>query len=87
MFLHIPQVALWFPGIVQNGIAFPFDQILQLSSMDLTVFDRLDLIFFRSFHQIRGRFREIRSMCLCFLIQHEKSEMEYIVDLPSGRKG
>src|SRR5882724_12104343 len=87
MFLRILQVSLWFPGIVRNGIAFPFDQILQFSSVNSTIFDLLYFIFFRSFHQIRGRFHEIRSMCLRFLIWHEKSEVKYVMDLPTGRKG
>jgi len=87
MFLHILQVALRLPGIAQSRIAFPFDQMLQFPSVNSTVFDLLNLMFFRSFHQIRGRFCEIGSMCLSFLIWHEKSEVEYIMDLPMSRKG
>ena len=55
--------------------------------MDSAIFDLFNFIFLRSFHQIRGRFCEIGSMCLCFLVRHEKSEVEYVMDLPSGRKG
>jgi len=55
--------------------------------MNSTIFDLLDLVFFRSFYQIRGRFCKIRSMCFCFLIWHEKSEVKYVMDFPTGRKG
>ena len=87
MFLCMFQVSLWLPGIVRDGISFPFDQILQLSSVDSTVLDLLYFIFVRSLNQIGRRFREVGSMCLCLFVRHEKSEVEYIMDLPPSRKG
>jgi len=48
MFLCIFQVALWLPGIVRNGITFPFDQILQLSSVDSAIFDLFNFILYSS---------------------------------------
>jgi len=74
------------PSIVQNGIAFPFDQILQLSSMDLTVFDHLDLIFFRSFHQIRGSSVKLGPCASVSLYSMRSPKWNTFMDLPLGRK-
>ena len=48
--------------------------------------DRIYFLFFFSFNNVRGRFREVLSMNVGFLIWSEKVSMKHIVYLPLGWK-
>ena len=60
----------WFPGVVTFRVSFPFDEILEPSSLTMTsvVNNALHFVFFFSVNQVRWWSGEIRSVCCGFLI-------------------
>ena len=61
----------WFPGIVALGVSLPFDEILELSRLAMTLVAKYSLhfIFFFSFNKVRWGMREVQSEGWHFMIQ------------------
>ena len=62
------------PSILRVGVSFPFDQVLQsvVSSIGSMTNDGLDLIFFRAFHDVWGRFSIIFPVFSRLVIRREE---------------
>jgi hypothetical protein len=45
-FLSMQQVLGGFPGVFAFAVAFPADKVLQLTAVNMTVNNRIDLVFF-----------------------------------------
>ena len=60
----------WFPCVVTFRVPFPFDEILESSSLTMTlvVDDALHFILLFSVNQIRWWSGEVGSVCCGFLI-------------------
>ena len=74
----------WFPSVVTFGVPFPFDEILELSSltMMLVVDNTLHFILLFTINQVRWWSGEIWSVCCCFLIWRKERGVEHIVYAP-----
>ena len=60
----------WFPCVVCFGVAFPLDQVLELSrpSMMSMAADLLHLIFFFAVNEFRGWSDEVGAVLRSFLV-------------------
>jgi hypothetical protein len=56
-FLCMRQVLGGFPGVFTFAVAFPADKVLELMAVNMTVNDRIDLIFFFALNNYRFRRR------------------------------
>jgi hypothetical protein len=56
-FLSMRQVLSGFPGVFAFAIALPADKVLELTAVNTTVDDRVDLIFFFALNDYRFRRR------------------------------
>jgi hypothetical protein len=54
-FLSVCQVLGGFPGVFAFTVAFPADKVLELTVVDTTVNDRIDLVFFFALNDYRFR--------------------------------
>ena len=55
-------------------------------TMEAMVSNGLDFILLFSIHYLRGRFRKIDPMLLCFAIRSQETSMEDVMDGPGWRK-
>jgi hypothetical protein len=56
-FLSVCQVLGGFPGVFAFAVAFPADKVLELTAVNTTVDDRIDLVFFFALDDYRFRRR------------------------------
>jgi hypothetical protein len=58
----------WFPRIVAFGVAFPFEEVLQLfsASVALVTPDGLDLVLFFSSDEVGWRLGVVGAVFYCF---------------------
>jgi len=68
-FLSIFKATRRLPGVVANGISFPFDKIPVSSAPHLVVRDCFYFVFFFALDEIRGWFHEIGAVGLGFAIR------------------
>jgi hypothetical protein len=54
-FLSVHQVLGGFPGVFTFAVAFPADKVLELTAVNTTVDDRIDLVFFFTLNDYRFR--------------------------------
>jgi hypothetical protein len=54
-FLSMRQVLGGFPGVFAFAVAFPADKVLELTAVNTTVDDRIDLVFFFALNDYRFR--------------------------------
>ena len=75
-----------FPGVVAFRVTFPFDQVLQgfAASLSPLCVDLFYFIFFFSINQIRGRSREVGSVCWHFSVRCQETGMKHRVNTPLG---
>ena len=73
-----------FPCVVCIGIAFPFNEVLELSfTSEVTVInDGLDFVFFGVFNKVRGWPRVVGPVFCRFAIRGQEGCMEYVMDGP-----
>ena len=66
--LRVLEHLLREPRVISAGVPFPGNKILKFPVLDLVSLDRLNFVFFFLINDIRRRFREVRTVYLCFLI-------------------
>ena len=73
-----------FPRVVCIGVAFPLDEILELSfTSEVTVInDSLDLVFFGVFDKVRRWPRVVGPVFYSFAIRGQEGRVEDIMDGP-----
>ena len=73
-----------FPCVVCIGIAFPFNEVLELSfTSEVTVInDGLDFVLFGVFDKVRGWSRVIGPVFCSFAIRGQEGRMEYVMNGP-----
>ena len=76
------------PGVVRFWVPLPLNQVLEFapSAMEAMVSNGLDFILLLSIHYLRGRFRKIDPMFLCFAIRCQQTSMEDVMNGPGWRK-
>ena len=77
-----------FPCVVCIGVAFPFNEVLELSfTSEVSVInDGLDLVFFGVFDKVRRWPRVVGPMLYGFAIRGQEGRVEYVMDGPGRRE-
>ena len=73
-----------FPGVIGLGISFPFDQVLEDSSLPKVamISDGLDFVLLFSIDDVWGGSREIGSVLFGFMVRGQEAGVEHVMYRP-----
>jgi hypothetical protein len=77
-----------FPCVVAFRVTFPLDQILQGLALPPGPMGTYlyHFVFRFPINQIQWQLGEVRAVCWCFSVGHQKTSVEHWMDIPLGRK-